>query len=140
MPVIFIWISRIVSQPDYAPFGYQGVPARELVAQLRCVNDRNNVQSQMPIPPQLNAVLGKRVAWQEYRTSVDRATGNFAIGAPLSYWTFARFYGGIQISAPESNAALVLLCVLKVLVRLNTFIRALLVLLFLMILIIHNYV
>ena len=59
----------------------------------------------MPVPPQLNVVVGKRVAWQEYRTSVDRATGNFAIGAPLSYWTFARFYGGVRISAPETSAA-----------------------------------
>lgn len=76
--------------PDYASFGYQGVPARELVAQLRCVNDTSTSQYQMPIPPQLDSVVGKRVAWQEYRTAVDRATGNFAIGGPLSYWTFAR--------------------------------------------------
>ena len=82
--------------PDYASFGYQGVPARELVAQLRCVNDVSMSQYQMPIPPQLDSVIGKRVAWQEYRTAVDRATGNFAIGAPLSYWTFARFYGGVD--------------------------------------------
>lgn len=82
--------------PDYASFGYQGVPARELVAQLRCVNDVSSAQYQMPIPPQLDSVVGKRVAWQEYRTSVDRATGNFAIGGPLSYWTFARFYGGVN--------------------------------------------
>lgn len=81
--------------PDYASFGYQGVPARELVAQLRCVNDASMSQYQMPIPPQLDSVVGKRVAWQEYRTAVDRATGNFAIGGPLSYWTFARFYGGV---------------------------------------------
>lgn len=82
--------------PDYASFGYQGVPARELVVQLRCVNDISTTQYQMPIPPQLDSVVGKRVAWQEYRTTVDRATGNFAIGGPLSYWTFARFYGGVN--------------------------------------------
>ena len=50
----------------------------------------------MPIPPQLDSVVGKRVAWQEYRTAVDRATGNFAIGGPPSYGTFARFYGGVN--------------------------------------------
>ena len=82
--------------PDYASFGYQGVPARELVVQLRCVNDVSAAQYQMPIPPQLDSVVGKRVAWQEYRTTVDRAVGNFAIGGPLSYWTFARFYGGVN--------------------------------------------
>lgn len=82
--------------PDYASFGYQGVPARELAAQLRCVNNDTTAQYQAPIPPQLDSVVGKRVAWQEYRTAVDRATGNFAIGGPLSYWTFARFYGGID--------------------------------------------
>lgn len=81
--------------PDYASFGYQGVPARELVVQLRCVGDTSTSLYQMPIPPQLDSVIGKRVAWQEYRTAVDRATGNFAIGAPLSYWTFARFYGSV---------------------------------------------
>lgn len=81
--------------PDYASFGYQGVPARELAAQLRCVNNDSPAQYQAPIPPQLDSVIGKRVAWQEYRTAVDRATGNFAIGGSLSYWTFARFYGGI---------------------------------------------
>ena len=82
--------------PDYASFGYQGVPARELAAQLRCVNSDSMAQYQAPIPPQLDSIVGKRVAWQEYRTAVDRATGNFAIGGPLSYWTFARFYGGID--------------------------------------------
>lgn len=79
--------------PDYASFGYQGVPARELAVQLRCVNSVSRAQYQAPIPPRLDSVVGKRVAWQEYRTAVDRATGNFAIGGPLSYWTFARFYG-----------------------------------------------
>lgn len=82
--------------PDYASFGYQGVPARELVAQLRCINDTASSLYQTLVPPQLDSVVGKRVAWQEYRTAVDRATGNFAIGGPLSYWTFARFYGGIN--------------------------------------------
>lgn len=92
-------------QPDYASFGYQGVPARELVAQLRCINDFSTSQSVMPIPPRLDQVVGKRVAWQEYRTSVDKASGNFSIGAPLSYWTFARFYGGVRISAVDKSSA-----------------------------------
>ena len=91
--------------PDYASFGYQGVPARELVAQLRCVSDTSTSQYQMPIPPQLDSVVGKRVAWQEYRTAVDRATGNFAIGGPLSYWTFARFYGGVAFEDTEFFAS-----------------------------------
>lgn len=82
--------------PDYASFGYQGVPVRELAAQLRCVNNNSLTQFRAPVPPQLDSVVGKRVAWQEYRTAVDRATGNFAIGGPLSYWTFARFYGGVD--------------------------------------------
>ena len=50
--------------PDYASFGYQGVPARELAAQLRCVNTDSMIQYQAPIPPQLDSVIGKRVAWQ----------------------------------------------------------------------------
>lgn len=91
--------------PDYASFGYQGVPARELVAQLRCISDTPSTLYQMSIPPQLDSVIGKRVAWQEYRTAVDRATGNFAIGGPLSYWTFARFYGGVDFDSAGVFAA-----------------------------------
>lgn len=81
--------------PQYANIGFQDVPMREFT--LASVLPRTGSPDLEPDLINPGLVAARRPAWQDYRTSVDRSFGNFAVGAPLSYWTLPRYYSDVRI-------------------------------------------
>lgn len=85
--------------PQYAQIGYQDVSNHELSAlparQVVLDNgDGTNVVVNVP-DEQDNGVpykVGKRIAWSEYMTHIDKVYGEFAQGGKFDYWALLRRY------------------------------------------------
>lgn len=83
--------------PQYAQIGYQDVSNIELTAlpAKRLVDDTlTNVQF-WGIDENENGLpykVGKRIAWSEYMTKIDRVAGEFAQRESFDYWVLLRRY------------------------------------------------
>ncbi|UCS96095.1 MAG: major capsid protein [Microviridae sp.] len=88
--------------PQYSNIGFQDVPLKELDVQVSTLpgSDKGVSAAATNTPVTPDQVVGRRLAWQEYRIANSRSFGQFASGAPLSYWTLLRSY-----SIPDSYSA-----------------------------------
>lgn len=90
-------------QPRLANIGYQNVPAKELYALPNKLSFNSTlgtghitVNNQPYYEPYLdsgyNTPVGRRIAWAEYMTDVDRSFGLFSESQSLSTWVLNRSY------------------------------------------------
>jgi len=89
--------------PQYANIGFQDVPVVELCAHAAMLPRTDGAVTASSGGNNPVGVVGRRPAWQDYRTRPSRSFGNFGIGAPLSYWTLGRYYQDVFVSSSAQD-------------------------------------
>lgn len=89
--------------PDMANLGFDDVRLIELTSHASTlpVDGSDSANNSGTIP---TLVVGRRAAWQDYRTAVDRVFGRFTSASNLSYWTLLRYYDQTRVVSSALSA------------------------------------
>ena len=96
--------------PQYSNITFQDVRLADLDVQIATLPQGSSLTAAAGYdtpagkvaPPSANTVVGRRPAFQDYRSAVGRSFGNFGVLGPLSNWTLPRFYSS-ALSLPSSK-------------------------------------
>lgn len=82
-----------IYDPAFNQLGYQDVSRFEMSVFPDLTTESATSIDYVDVDPaDIDTSVGKRVAWSEYMSSLNRAHGDFAYGGSLDYWVLGRQY------------------------------------------------